>query len=97
MEASPELFHGLRAGEGRNHHPSKTLIGPPSLPLLRTVAARGQVEKTMNSRSLRPGPVRGVGVSLPPPTDAETRDLKQAHGVLWDTHPTDTSWRSLGK
>lgn len=66
----------LCAEEGRSHHPSKTLIGHPFLQLPRAVAARVRREKIRNSQSLRPEPVRGVGVRLPPPTDAETRDLK---------------------
>lgn len=72
-----KLLRGLCTEEGRSYHPSKTIvIEHQSRQLPRAVAARGQAEKITNSQSLRPGPEEGVGVRLPPPTDAETRDLK---------------------
>lgn len=49
----------------------------------------------MSSQSLRPGPVEGVGVRLPPPRMQKLETSSRPMGLLWNTHPVGMSSRSL--
>lgn len=59
-------------------------------------------EKNVNSQSLSPRPVKGVGLRQPSCTGADARGvwfegeaLTRAQGLLWNAHPTGMSSHSL--